>query len=144
MNKSFFPPIEDPTLPPVVMPSCPIERKLKGQKALVTGASSGIGRGIAIGLGHAGADVVVNYINGEREAQARAGRAFRRDDAQAMEHGSRRQSDRPIPQANSFVRPLKLYRAITTVVQALSDLARRRPFARRTWSVICSALATGQ
>ena len=70
MNKSFFPPIEDPTLPPVVMPSCPIERKLKGQKALVTGASSGIGRGVAIGLGHAGADVVVNYINGEREAQA--------------------------------------------------------------------------
>ena len=69
MNKSFFPPIEDPTLPPVVMPSCPIERKLKGQKALVTGASSGIGRGVAIGLGHAGADVVVNYINGEREAQ---------------------------------------------------------------------------
>ena len=70
MNKSFFPPIEDPTLPPVVMPSCPIERKLKGQKALVTGASSGIGRGVAIGLGHAGADVVINYINGEREAQA--------------------------------------------------------------------------
>lgn len=70
MNKRFFPPIEDPTLPPVVMPSCPIERKLKGQKALVTGASSGIGRGVAISLGHAGADVVVNYINGEREAQA--------------------------------------------------------------------------
>ena len=70
MNKSFFPPIEDPTLPPVVMPSCPIERKLKGQKALVTGASSGIGRGVALGLGHAGADVVINYINGEREAQA--------------------------------------------------------------------------
>jgi len=35
----------------------------------VTGASSGIGRGVAIGLGHAGADVVINYINGEREAQ---------------------------------------------------------------------------
>src|SRR6516165_98473 len=69
MNKSF-PPIEDPTLPPVVMPSCPIERKLKGQKALVTGASSGIGRGIAIGLGHAGADVIVNYVRDEDQAQA--------------------------------------------------------------------------
>src|SRR4249920_3387384 len=53
-----------------VMPSCPIERKLKGQKALVTGASSGIGRGIAIGLGHAGADVIVNYIRDEDQAQA--------------------------------------------------------------------------
>ena len=60
----------DETLPPVVMPACPIDRKLLGQKALVTGASSGIGKGIAIGLGHAGADVVVNYIRGEDEAQA--------------------------------------------------------------------------
>jgi glucose 1-dehydrogenase len=50
------------------MPSCPIERKLRGQRALVTGASSGIGKGIAIGLGHAGADVVVNYVRGEDEA----------------------------------------------------------------------------
>jgi hypothetical protein len=41
-------------------------------------------------------------------------------------------------------KPLKLYRAITTVVQALSDLARRRPSARRGRSVICSALAIGQ
>jgi glucose 1-dehydrogenase len=35
---------------------------LRGQKALVTGASSGIGKQIAIALGHAGADVVVNYV----------------------------------------------------------------------------------
>ena len=35
---------------------------LKGQKALVTGASSGIGAGVAIALGQAGADVVVNYV----------------------------------------------------------------------------------
>lgn len=35
---------------------------LKGQKAMVTGANSGIGRATAIGLGRAGADVVVNYV----------------------------------------------------------------------------------
>ncbi|GAA3368825.1 SDR family oxidoreductase [Streptomyces sannanensis] len=35
---------------------------LKGQKALVTGANSGIGRATAIGLGRVGADVVVNYV----------------------------------------------------------------------------------
>ncbi|MEU1039486.1 SDR family oxidoreductase [Streptomyces sp. NPDC005551] len=35
---------------------------LKGQKALVTGANSGIGRATALGLGRAGADVVVNYV----------------------------------------------------------------------------------
>ncbi|MEZ5788200.1 MAG: SDR family oxidoreductase [Xanthobacteraceae bacterium] len=69
MESKYNPPIDDPTLPPVVMPACPIERKLRGQIALVTGASSGIGRGIAIGLGHAGADVVVNFHRGEDEAQ---------------------------------------------------------------------------
>ena len=41
---------------------------LKGQKAIVTGASSGIGRAVAIALGDAGADVVVNYIGGEKPA----------------------------------------------------------------------------
>ncbi|MFJ3643924.1 SDR family oxidoreductase [Streptomyces sp. NPDC090108] len=35
---------------------------LRGQKALVTGANSGIGRATAIALGRAGADVVVNYV----------------------------------------------------------------------------------
>lgn len=70
MNDTLLRPIDDPTLPPVVMPSCPIERKLKGQKALVTGASSGIGRGIAIGLGHAGADVMINYVRDDGQAQA--------------------------------------------------------------------------
>lgn len=35
---------------------------LKGQKALVTGANSGIGKATAIGLGRAGADVGVNYV----------------------------------------------------------------------------------
>ncbi|MFD9517085.1 SDR family oxidoreductase [Streptomyces sp. NPDC059979] len=42
---------------------------LKGQKALVTGANSGIGKATAIGLGRAGADVVVNYVAGAEEAE---------------------------------------------------------------------------
>ena len=41
---------------------------LKGQKAIVTGASSGIGRAVAIALGDAGADVVVNYVGDEHPA----------------------------------------------------------------------------
>ena len=43
-------------------------RPLHGQKAIVTGASSGIGRAIALALGAAGADVVVNYRDGEDAA----------------------------------------------------------------------------
>jgi 3-oxoacyl-[acyl-carrier protein] reductase len=35
--------------------------KLEEKVAIVTGASQGIGKGIAIGLAKAGADVVVNY-----------------------------------------------------------------------------------
>jgi len=50
-------------------PLCPIVKSLSGQKALVTGANSGIGRAIAIALGHAGADVVVNYVSRDEEAQ---------------------------------------------------------------------------
>ena len=42
--------------------SRPIAKVLKGQKALVTGASSGIGKAVALALGEAGADVVVNYV----------------------------------------------------------------------------------
>jgi len=51
---------KQPNLPEAVAPQCTILKSLRGQKALVTGASSGIGKAIAVALGHAGADVVVN------------------------------------------------------------------------------------
>jgi glucose 1-dehydrogenase len=63
-------------LPQIHMPTCETRKILKGQKALVTGASSGIGKAIAIALGHAGADVMVNFVRGEDEAMKVAAEAM--------------------------------------------------------------------
>ncbi|MEX0961342.1 MAG: SDR family oxidoreductase [Simkaniaceae bacterium] len=46
--------------PDVVYPDVKILKLLKGQKALVTGGDSGIGKGVALALAEAGCDVVVN------------------------------------------------------------------------------------
>jgi glucose 1-dehydrogenase len=54
---------------PVECPPRKIQPVLKGQKALVTGASKGIGAGIALGLAQAGADVLVNYFSDPQGAQ---------------------------------------------------------------------------
>ncbi len=45
-----------------------VSQPLKGQKALVTGANSGIGEGVARALGAAGAAVVVNYVTNPEAA----------------------------------------------------------------------------
>lgn len=47
--------------------------RLEGKKALITGASRGIGRGIAIGFAREGCDVVVNYVQNEKAARDTAG-----------------------------------------------------------------------
>ena len=43
--------------------------RLKGKKAIITGASRGIGRATALSFGREGADVCINYAKSEKEAR---------------------------------------------------------------------------
>ena len=52
------------------VPNPPLPPSLVGQIALVTGANSGIGKEVALGLARAGADVVVNYVADPASADA--------------------------------------------------------------------------
>ena len=54
------------------MKSSVMDQKLKGQIAIVTGASSGIGAGVAKSLATAGAKVVVNHPVDATKAAAEA------------------------------------------------------------------------
>ncbi len=79
------PPPATESFPQPTLPNCPVIKLLKGQSAIVTGASSGIGKAIAIALGHAGADIIVNYVSGPDDAEAVAAE-IRRCGAKAIIH----------------------------------------------------------
>jgi len=74
---------EETTYPRPIVPSCPPPKLLLGQKALVTGSNSGIGKAVAIALGQAGADVVVNYVR-DQDATAEVAKTIEASGARAF------------------------------------------------------------
>ena len=59
------------------------QKALAGKVAVVTGSSSGIGKAIALEMGHQGASVVVNYI-GKSDAAEQVVTSLAQSDAEAI------------------------------------------------------------
>src|SRR5215813_643064 len=121
----------------------PIPRPLTGQKALVTGASSGIGQAVAIALGQAGADVVVNYVTGDDRAEAVAAE-IRRDRARTLAYKADVSDEKQVQEM--FVRAIAELGTIDILVNN-AGLQRDAPFHLMTleqWNAVISVNLTGQ
>jgi len=124
-------------------PSRTIPKVLLGQKALVTGANSGIGKATAIALGQAGADVVVNYVSGEDHADAVVGE-IRRSGAKAYAHKADISQEEQVQEM--FRRMLEELGTIDVLVNN-AGLQRDAPFHEMTlaqWNTVIGINLTGQ
>lgn len=129
--------------PDAVLPACPIQRLLKGQKALVTGASSGIGKAVAIALGHAGADVVINYVTGEDKAQAVADEIMRCGSKAFIHKADVSQED----QVQDMFRAIIAEWGTLDILVNNAGLQKDAPFDQMTldqWNLVLSVNLTGQ
>jgi glucose 1-dehydrogenase len=120
-----------------------VQPLLAGQKALVTGANSGIGRGVAIGLARAGADVVVNYVSGD-EAAAAAVDEIRRCGVKGFAHQADVSSESQVEAM--FKHMLEQFGTIDILVNN-AGLQRDASIASMTlaqWNTVINVNLTGQ
>ena len=118
-------------------------KSLTRQKALVTGANSGIGKGVAIALGAAGADVVVNYVEGDDAANAVVDE-IRRSGSNAIAHRADISAEDQVE--TMFDRAVREYGTIDILVNN-AGLQRDSPFADMTlekWNKVLGINLTGQ
>jgi glucose 1-dehydrogenase len=138
MTASTAPTSIESTAPPVEM-----HRLLAGQKALVTGANSGIGKGIAIAFGQAGADVVVNYVDGDDAANAVV-EEIRKCGAKAYAHKADVSSEDQV--TAMFARMMQEFGTIDILVSN-AGLQRDAAFHEMTlekWNKVLGVNLTGQ
>lgn len=137
MTPANSPSVES-TAPPVA-----VHKLLSGQKALVTGANSGIGKGVAIALGEAGADVVVNYIIGD-DAANEVVAAVKKAGGNAYAHKADVSSEDEV--AAMFAR-MKQEFGTTDILVANAGLQRDAAFHEMTlaqWQKVLDVNLTGQ
>jgi glucose 1-dehydrogenase len=118
-------------------------KPLTRQKALVTGANSGIGKGVAIALGAAGADVVVNYVEGDDAANAVVDE-IRRSGSNAIAHRADISAEDQVE--TMFDRAVREYGTIDILVNN-AGLQRDSAFADMTlekWNKVLGVNLTGQ
>jgi glucose 1-dehydrogenase len=116
---------------------------LAGQKALVTGANSGIGEAIAIALGEAGADVLVNYVAGADRAEAVCER-IRRLGVRALAHQADVSEESQVQ--GMFGRAISEFGTVDILVNN-AGLQRDAPFHEMTlaqWNTVIAVNLTGQ
>lgn len=116
---------------------------LRGQKALVTGANSGIGKATAIALGKAGADVVVNYVTGDDSAEAVV-EEIRRSGVKAYAHCADVSSEDQVKQMFA-----KMVAELGTIDILVNNAGRQKDakFVDMTladWNAVISVNLTGQ
>src|SRR6266566_3665869 len=135
--------LQNGTLPEVVMPTGTVPKVLKGQKALVTGANSGIGQGVALALGQAGADVVVNYVAGDAAAE-RVVEDIQHSGVQAYAHRADVSKEDQVQAM--FQRMFEEFGTIDILINN-AGLQRDAPFEQMTleqWNTVISINLTGQ
>lgn len=128
----------------VTGPSPLVSRQnLSGQKAMVTGANSGIGQAIAIALGRAGAEVVVNYVRG-REAAENVVAEIKEAGGNAFAYEADVSQEGEV--ADMFKAMLRIFGTIDILVNN-AGLQQDAPFIDMTlkqWSTVIGVNLTGQ
>jgi glucose 1-dehydrogenase len=129
--------------PPVEMPPREIHPVLRGQMALVTGASKGIGAGIAAALARAGADVLVNY-HADREGAERTAAEVRGAGKRALLHQADVSKEDEV--LAMFAAMAKAFGRIDILINN-SGIQRNAPFDRLSlsdWQRVIDINLTGQ